>query len=167
MKSTSAFSLVEVTLALGIASCCLVVLVGLLPVGLHSNRVSFEETEALNVASGLIADLQSVPRGLTSTGQRWVVDQLEIPEVGDAASTQTIYQMEQFSNAAQRFSTSLQSGARYRVVVKMTPPAKIGGAGQKTATMAQVTVSWPAVADNTTRSQSAGSVQTFTALERN
>lgn len=46
MKSNSGFSLVEVTLALGISSFALLAVVGLLPVGLAQMRDSREETSA-------------------------------------------------------------------------------------------------------------------------
>lgn len=54
----SGFSLVEVTLALGICAFCLISLVGLLPPGIAATNNASRETEAANLASALLADLQ-------------------------------------------------------------------------------------------------------------
>ncbi len=58
-KRSAAFSLVEVTLALGICSFCLIALIGLLPSGLSATADANRETTALSVASAILADLQS------------------------------------------------------------------------------------------------------------
>ncbi|MBN8707863.1 MAG: hypothetical protein BGO12_22090 [Verrucomicrobia bacterium 61-8] len=59
MKTTApsrpGFSLVEVVLALGIATFCVVALLGLFSVGLASQRESRDELQAANIAQSLIA----------------------------------------------------------------------------------------------------------------
>ena len=57
--SQYAFSLVEVTLALGIAGFCLLTIVGMLPVGLSSNKNSMEQSSAANLARAIAADLRT------------------------------------------------------------------------------------------------------------
>ena len=57
-QNAAGFSLIEVTLALGVAVFCLVTLFGLLPVGLTSNQDSLEQTMAGNIASAIVADLR-------------------------------------------------------------------------------------------------------------
>jgi type II secretory pathway pseudopilin PulG len=52
-KRCAAFSLIEVTLALGIVSFCLLAVVGLLPVGLRSIKNANEQAGAANVVSGI------------------------------------------------------------------------------------------------------------------
>lgn len=64
---SAGFSLVEVTLALGVAAFCLMALSGLLPLGLHINQSSISETVAASVLSGVSADLDATPKtSLTS-----------------------------------------------------------------------------------------------------
>jgi len=59
---TSAFSLVEVTLALGIAAFCLIAVFGLLPVAALTNRNATSQTAATNIMAAVIADLRATPR---------------------------------------------------------------------------------------------------------
>ena len=53
------FSLVEVTLALGIAAFCLLVVVALLPAGILSIRDSAEATASLSFSQAVLADLRA------------------------------------------------------------------------------------------------------------
>src|SRR5882724_12611096 len=54
-----AFSLVEVTLALGVAAFCLLAVFGLLPVGLQTNRNATSQTAATNIIAFVVADLRA------------------------------------------------------------------------------------------------------------
>ena len=49
LRSIAAFSLVEVTLALGIAAFCLIAVFGLMPVGVQTNRNATSQTAATNI----------------------------------------------------------------------------------------------------------------------
>src|SRR5215469_18721387 len=60
-RSAGSFSLVEVTLALGVAAFCLVALFGLMPVGIQTNRSATSQTAATNIAAAVIADLRGTP----------------------------------------------------------------------------------------------------------
>ncbi len=62
---TSAFSLVEVTLALGIAAFCLIAVFGLIPVGVQTNRNATSQTAATNIMAAVIADLRATPKCTT------------------------------------------------------------------------------------------------------
>src|SRR5438477_5279045 len=68
-KSHSAFSLVEVTLALGVAAFCLVTVAGLLSVGLQTNQRSTSQTAATSILSNVIADLRATPKASTTSTQ--------------------------------------------------------------------------------------------------
>jgi len=59
---TSAFSLVEVTLALGIAAFCLIAVIGLMPVSVQTNRNATSQTAATNIMASVIADLRATPK---------------------------------------------------------------------------------------------------------
>jgi hypothetical protein len=58
----AAFSLVEVTLALGIAAFCLIAVMGIIPVGVQTNRNATSQTAATNIIATVIADLRATPR---------------------------------------------------------------------------------------------------------
>src|SRR5437773_7022024 len=57
----SAFSLVEVVLALGVISFALVAIIGLLPIGLASGRGTIQETRANHLAEEIFATFRSQP----------------------------------------------------------------------------------------------------------
>lgn len=168
MKSEGAFSLTEVVLALGISAFCLLVLLGLLPVGLNSNQSSREETSALNIASRMIADLQSIPKGKAAGGANQAVDGLSIPEAGENGGTQTVYYTETPSDLdrTHNFQSSPDNNTRFRITATLTPPASASGTAQHTATCVHLLVSWPPHTDPAT-TRPAGSVATFVALDRN
>jgi uncharacterized protein (TIGR02598 family) len=50
-SEAAAFSLVEVTLALGVAAFCLIVLLGLLPTSLRTQHSSIQQTTATEIIS--------------------------------------------------------------------------------------------------------------------
>jgi uncharacterized protein (TIGR02598 family) len=58
-QSTAAFSLVEVTLALGVAAFCLIAILGLLPAGVNTNQASVRQTTANGILSAIVADLRA------------------------------------------------------------------------------------------------------------
>lgn len=58
--ATKAFSLIEVTLALGIAAFALVALLGLFSVGLSSNRSSANQTAIAQIASQMLEESSSL-----------------------------------------------------------------------------------------------------------
>jgi uncharacterized protein (TIGR02598 family) len=70
-RSQKAFSLVELTLAMGVSSFCLLSILGVLPVGLASNQNSRERTAAASLARGIVADLRALAQtpSLTSSPQ--------------------------------------------------------------------------------------------------
>jgi len=56
---TAAFSLVEVTIALGVAAVCLIVLLGALPAGLRTQQASSQQTIANGIITEIIGDLRA------------------------------------------------------------------------------------------------------------
>jgi hypothetical protein len=157
-----AFSLVEVTLALGIASFALLAVFGLLPIGLTSNRTSLEQTSAASILTAIVADLRAAPPLVSGeTTSRSPVYQIEVPSV----SGQTICHL----YCAEDGSLSSPTNAKYLVSVGITPPTT---AGQRSATAVRVLVSWPAAAHGSPQpnqwpTQSVGSLEAFTTLNRN
>lgn len=66
-RKSSAFSLVEVVLALGIVSFALLALMGMLPVGLRQHSASTEEVRAFELISAVAADIRENASGQTNS----------------------------------------------------------------------------------------------------
>src|SRR6266498_1552328 len=59
---TDAFSLVEITLAIGVAAFCLITVLGLLPIALKTQQASVQQTTATEILSQAAADLRASVR---------------------------------------------------------------------------------------------------------
>jgi type II secretory pathway pseudopilin PulG len=140
-RCPKAFSLVEVVLALGVATFAILVIVALLPVGIKSTKDSLDETGAVNVLSQVIADRQATPPASTSM------------LYGLPALTSTTTPVTNFFGILpnNQSSGANLSRAHYRVDVIVMPPE----AGLDPYE-AYLKVSWPALANST----NAGSVET-------
>ena len=140
--STAAFSLVEVTLAIGIAAFCLLTVMGLIPIAVQTNRNATSQTATNGIIASVIADM----RATTSSTS---------PQYGITFGTaKTLY-----FDAAGQFTTSLGANSRYRA--RVTFPTSPTG-----LSYADIRVTWPAPVDPTTTTPS-GSVETFAAFDRN
>ena len=139
-RSPSAFSLVELTLALGIAAFCLIAVFSLIPVGIQTNRNATSQSAAANIIASVIADM----RATTSSTS---------PQYGITFGTaKTLY-----FDAAGQFTTLLGSNSRYRVSI--TFPSSPSG-----LSYADVNITWPAAA---APANASGSVEMFAAFDRN
>ena len=142
------FSLVEVTLALGVTAFCLIALFGLLPLGVQINQSSMSQTAAASLLSSIIADLRAAPKtSLTS----WQYD------ITFGTAKLLYFDGEGRSVAP----TDPNVSPRYRVTI--TFPASPAGAFAPTFVSLKVT--WPALVDPATTAP-AGFVETFAALDR-
>ena len=63
LRRTDAFTLVEVTLGLGVAAFCLVAVFGLVPVGVQTNRNAISQTAATNILSSVVSDIRGSQPG--------------------------------------------------------------------------------------------------------
>jgi Tfp pilus assembly protein PilV len=153
------FSLVEVTLALGIAAFCLIAIFGLMPVGVQTNRNATSQTAGTNIVAAVVADLRATPKNSLTSPQFRInipADPTSPPDPPPCSGTQTIY----LNTLGQVVTTD----ARYRVVITfIRNPSATATTG---ATYARLKVSWPALADPCTTTAS-GSVEMFAALDRN
>ncbi len=160
-----AFSLVEVALALGVATFALVLIFGLLPIGINSNQASIQQTIATNLATAIIADMRQVPSAAAVTANAALsakspVYSITVPAPGSTNPTTIIQFFDDGGANLGDGGTShvAPSAARYRATIVLTTPAT----GQATATYGSVTIGWPAAAAN-----SLGSITAFVALDRN
>jgi len=160
------FTLIEVTLALGVAGFCLVTVFGLLPVGLTSNQASLEQTTAGNISSAIVSDLRSTQPVGAGTSPRLG---MPVPAAGTAATMHTIYLASNGSATAVDTApmTSGSAISRYRATVQFFPPQP---AVPRTATVVRVLITWPALADpnyQTLPANFSGSYEADTTLDRN
>jgi len=142
------FSLVEVTLALGVAAFCLLALFGLLPVGLQANQNSISQTAAASVLSSIIADLRATPKTSLTSSQYDITFGAEKSLYFDGEG-RAVAPMD--PNAT----------PRYRVTINF--PAS--PAGSFAPTFASLKLTWPALVDPATTTP-AGLVETFAAFDR-
>lgn len=122
------FSLVEVTLALGIIAFALVSLMALLPLGMKTNLDSLEESQAINLVRAVIADRRLTPAKEIST--RFKFSALASL---DRKTSGTIWLEEDTT------TLSSASNARYRMDYTLYPPA-----AQGQPILAFLRVQWPA-----------------------
>jgi len=157
---TSAFSLVEVTLALGIAAFCLIAVFGLMPVGLQTNRNAKSQTRATNLMAAVMADLRATPRTNTQSLQ------FCIPLI-TSSTTFTLY----FDSEGRCSSDLAGSNSPCVGVAAWVPPletryrVKVTFPLTGNLTYADLKVTWPAAADPATTTPS-GSVEMFAAFDR-
>lgn len=149
-RAPSGFSLIEVTLALGVAAFCLLAVFGLLPIGLKTQQFAIEQTAATRIVSAAVSDLRNTPPAATTSS----LFTINIP--ANTASSSSI----SYFDTEGHVTSALSANSRYRLTITFTPNIT-GGRG---ATFAHLLVSWPAAASVTNAS---GSAETFVALDRN
>jgi len=180
MKSrfSFAFSLVEVTLAIGIVAFAVLALVALLPVGMQASRNASEEHRAIDLLTALAADLRqsqvtgtSAQFGIAPTP--WVSGTsggIE-PNSRLAAGTPFVY----FASEGQEISATTNSETRYRVTLRYTrAPGQVDQATSQSLPLysrapaeATLTVSWPpAIALNSTTAEPSGRVDLYLVFPR-
>jgi uncharacterized protein (TIGR02598 family) len=139
------FSLVEVTLSLGVMSICLLAVLGLLPIASQTNRSAAADSAAASIATALLADIRATPRAAgTST-------QFAVPF--NASSLL-------FFDAEGQATSTLNNTSLYKA--EITFP--VNSSGANAATFIHVRVSWPAAASS---ANAGGRAEMFTALNRN
>ena len=154
----SGFSLVEVTLALGVAAFCLIAVFGLIPVGLRTQQAGIGQTTANAIISQILADLRAdvrLPPGQASKEQdsgfglhaHWA----------QVAQPDTLY----FTNDGKSEGSAISTASVYRATITyIFPPTD-------TTSLADIKVTWPAQVDPTNPTAVlAGKVETFIAVNR-
>jgi uncharacterized protein (TIGR02598 family) len=158
VRKTPAFSLVEVTLALGIAGFCLITVFALLPVALKTQQASIQQTTANTIASQIVADLSAalrLPPGLQSKQfnlhGHWA--EAQTPDVLYFTKDGTFVPGSTNQNPA-------PVTAVFRATVTyLRPPTE-------TTSLADITVTWPAQVDPSAGGVPTGKIETFAAINR-
>ena len=142
------FSLVEVTLALGVAAFCLIAIFGLLPIGIQLNQNAVSQTVAASLLSSIVADLCATPKA-NPTSPLYDIT---------FGTAKLVY----FDGEGRSVSpTDPNASPRYRVTITFhTSPA-----GAFAPTFASLKVTWPALVDPAT-TMPMGFVETFAAFDR-
>jgi type II secretory pathway pseudopilin PulG len=155
-NALTAFSLVEVTLALGVAGFCLIAVFGLLPVGLKTQQAGVEQTKANAIISQITADLRAairLPPGLVSKQfglhGYW----------GTVGTPDKVYFTNDADQTGNTNQTTVPTDAVLRATISyLSPPVA-------TTSLADIKVTWPAQVDPATGVPT-GSVETFIAVNR-
>lgn len=154
-RPDTGFSLVEISLALGIAAFCLLAIFALLPIGLQGNRESSEETVATGILSLVASDLTSCPP-TSPRGRAASTAQFALPIPANPVTAETPVPPRYFGDSGYDGTVRLPE-SRYRVDVTFLP-----NSGAKSATLVRLRASWPAAADDPL-----GKLETVVALDRN
>lgn len=141
---TKGFSLVEITLSLGVMAICLLAVLGLLPIASQTNRSAAADTAAASIAAAVLADIRATPRAAATSPQFAVPFNANSVLFFDAEGQ----------------TTTLSNNSIYRAEVTFP----VNSSGANAATFVDVKVSWPAAASP---ANAAGRTEMFTALNRN
>jgi len=165
LPETSAFSLVEVTLALGVAAFCLIAVLGLLPTSLKTQQASIQQTTANQIISTIFSDLRAdvrLPPGLESKvcGNDPPCEWQNLHgHWRNVAAPDTLY----FTNEAKQTGNvngSPPADAVFRAKITYRfPPSE-------TTSIADIRVTWPARVDPDAGGIPAGSVTSLIAVNR-
>ena len=172
LRRTAGFSLVEVTLALGVAAFCMITLLGLLPAGLKTQQNSIQQTTATQIISQIQAFLRAdirLPPGLykqvcpdppdPDVQCNW--DALHGHWANVAQPPDTLYFTQAGKQTGNVNASSPPSDAVFRAKITYNPVGPTGS-----TSVANIVVSWPAAVDPSVGGVPAGSVRTLLAVNR-
>ena len=174
---SAAFSLIEVTLALGVAAFCLVPLLGLLPLGINLDHGSIEQFGAAGIAAAVAADLRTAPLPPTpsTTNQTTAYYGLTIPanpsSTTTAANTHFIFLRQDGSAAGtQDQAFAVAQNPRYRATIYYTSTLAGNSANSspspENGVAARILISWPPQVVPAAGAAVAGSFETTTTILR-
>ena len=138
---SAGFSLVEVTLAIGIAAFCLLTVFALVPVAALTNRNATSQAAATSIIASVIADMRATGTAVSTSAQYGIT----------FGTPKTLY----FDSAGQ-FTTALGPNSRYQLSITW-----YGSGGLR---YADLKVTWPAAA---TAANATGSTELSAAFDRN
>ena len=158
LRRVHAFSLVELTLALGVAAFCLIAVFGLIPVGIQTNRNATSQTGAIDIMAAVVSDLRNTPR-CTANSLLFAITLGKGPGCPSSApSPATLY-----FDSRQRLVPSSFPDLYYRLNVTWNV-TNLTGSCSPGLPCADLKVTWPAAA---TPANASGSAEMFAAFDRN
>ena len=162
LHRVAAFSLVEITLALGVAAFALIAVLGMLPVGLKTQQASIQQTTANSIISQIEGKLRAatrVPPGQEDkSDSKWLLH----PHTGGGPwdpTPDTLF----FTNEGNSAGSALTTNSVYRATINYYAPPTPG----YSTSLADITISWPPQFDPTNPASALkGKVETFVAINR-
>lgn len=157
---STAFSLVEITLALGVAGFCLITAFGLLAVASQTQRQSVQQTTANGILSEEAANLRAAVRYPPGLASKLNTQQQTLKgHWGQIAQPDILYYTNQGAQTGGISPNAPPSDAAFRLTLTyLAPPTQ-------TTSLANLTITWPAQVDPATGIPT-GSAQTFIAVNR-
>ncbi len=151
-RRLSGFSLVEVTLALGVAAISLLGVLALLPVSAKTNQAAIQQTMANALISEIAADLNAaarLPPGLVSK-------QFSLKNRWDPTPDYLYFRND--GNPTGSNQATAPADASFRAIITYRLPPT------DTTSLADIRISWPAAQSDQTKVT--GSVEMFVAINR-
>jgi uncharacterized protein (TIGR02598 family) len=164
LSGRAAFSLVELTLALGVAAFCLVVLLGLLPTGLKTQQASIQQTTANAIISTIWSDLRAdliLPPGQYRHLEEDSGYQLHGHWAGMQQPDTLYFTQEGKQTGSVTQPNNVPADAVFRAKITYNPVPPTGN-----TSVANIVVSWPAKVDPDQGGVPAGSITTLIAVNR-
>ena len=150
----SGFSLIEVTLAIGIIAFALLTVVALLPVGLSANQNARDQAQAAQIVKAIGISIQSAvvkPNttytyaalppygpGLTAASGAIVLGTWDVPAIASSAAVTPVKQTLAIGEDGTPVDPSKNSNYRFLAAVSITPPKDRLSLGK-----ACIMVAWP------------------------
>ena len=159
-ENASAFSLVEVVIAIGVFAFCLLTLIALVPVGLTDNRTSHDRMIVADLCTSLESDLRST----VSTGTVSPINNVKFPTPSATASvsaTTVLYDVYVAGSPTVTFSTTKSSTSQYCFTIVLTSAPT--NTYPRSPVVANIQATWPAGASP---AAAAGAVSTSVAIDR-
>jgi Tfp pilus assembly protein PilV len=170
LSATTGFSLVEVTLALGIAAFCLLAVFALIPVAALTSRNATSQTSATNIMAAVVADLRATPKTSTTSTQFGIRFGTNATLYFDGAGSCSCDSagLRRFNPAngscSLTWSPALQLRYQLNVTWNSMDPAAGCSTGSSGMPCADLKVTWPAAATPTNAS---GSTEMLVVFDRN
>jgi type II secretory pathway pseudopilin PulG len=166
LRRGAAFSLVEITFALGVAAFALLAMLGMLPVGLKTQQAGIQQTTANQIISTIFSDLRAdirLPPGLANK----VCGDDQGPcawgdlhgHWHDVATPFTLYFTQEGKQTGTLNGTPPADAVFRATIIYRFPPSE-------TTTLADITVSWPAQVDPEQGGVPLGSATSMMAVNR-
>jgi uncharacterized protein (TIGR02598 family) len=154
---TAGFSLVEVTLALGIAAFCLLTVFALVPIAVLANRNATSQTAATSIMAAVVADLRATP----ATAGTWTGTSSQFC-IRLGTSTTLYFDSEGRCSSNLAGATSA-CGIAWAPALQARYQLNVTFPSTGNLTYADVKVTWPAAA---TAANANGSTEIFAAFDR-
>ena len=159
-RSAAGFSLIELTLALGIAAFCLIAVFGLIPVGVQTNRNATSQTRATNIMAAVVSDLRATPNATTTSAQFGIAFGTNATRYfdGEGRCSCDNAGLQKFNSGTGSCSDTWSAALQLRYQLNVT------WSGSTALRYADLIVTWPAAA---TAANASGSTEMFVAFDRN